>query len=297
VKPPRSCYNLPMSTALALTYHDPEGLLAAQLERTLPTLQQLFPLLAVNASYAAHPSALARLREAGAHLRQNTQQEDQGPPKIGRSRRRVVALAVEQGAEHVLYCDADRALHWAEFYPDELRQAAQELQGYDLTVLGRTPRAFASHPRFQVDTERIINHIFGLAYGLEWDVTAGARGLSARAARAISAGSQVDGLSTDVAWPLFLASLTGYSLGYLEAEGLEYETADRYPQEVAAEGGLEAWRDQLDSDPQRWVLRLALALEEAQAVLPYLPVPQGQPNPAGKLDSAGPLGPFSNTRD
>ena len=41
-------------------------------------------------------------------------------------------------------------------------------------------------------------------------------------------------------------------------EGLEFETADRYADQVAAAGGLDAWIAQLDADPQRWVERLEL---------------------------------------
>jgi hypothetical protein len=63
-----------------------------------------------------------------------------------------------------------------------LAQVARRVTEYDFTVLGRTPRAFDSHPRIQRDTESIVNHVFGLVSGQTWDVTAAARGLSRRAA-------------------------------------------------------------------------------------------------------------------
>lgn len=274
------------STFLAITYHDPEGRLVPQITRSLPSLLAVFDGLAVSATRAASPEGLAQLHEAGARVRRNTPQEESGPPRIGRSRRQVVTLALEGGADWVLYCDADRALHWVESYPAELKQAAGAIQAFDFTVLGRTPRAFESHPRFQVDTERIINHVFGLVHGQAWDVTAGARGLSRRAAETLNRASNDDGLSTDVSWPLLLAGLDGFRLGYLEAEGLEYETADRYPDQLETLGGLEAFRQQLDADPVRWVHRVALALEEVQAVLPFVTSP-----------GDGPLGPFDNQQD
>ena len=38
-------------------------------------------------------------------------------------------------------------------------------------------------------------------------------------------------------------------------EGLEFETADRYGDQVAAAGGVEAWKARLDADPRRWAER------------------------------------------
>lgn len=271
---------------LALTYHDPEGRLAPQMERTLPALLKIFDGLAVQASAAASPQGLARLRSAGGVIEQNTPEEDAGPPRIGRSRRRACRLALESGADWVLSLDADRGLHWAEFHLAELAAVAETLPSYDFTILGRTPRAFNTHPRFQTETERLINHVFALVSGREWDVTAAARGLSRRAAQKLLAESQDDGLSTDVSWPLLLAQAGGFSFQYFEAEGLEYETADRYPEAVAQAGGVDAWIAGLEANPERWVQRLRLALEESEAALPFW-----------SARGEGPLGPFDNQRD
>jgi hypothetical protein len=271
--------------ALAVTQHDPDGLLVPQFTRVLPTLQRIFSDFCVAASAAASPQALEKWRAAGAHIVQNTPAEDRGEPKIGRSRRRAVTLALETQAEAVIYLDADRAFHWAEFYPTELAFVTRQVIAWDFCVLGRSRRAFNTHPRFQTETEKIINHIFGMVYGQTWDVTAGARGISRQAAEEIRSFTADDGLSTDISWTLRLGQMD-YTLGYLETEGLEYETADRYAAQVAAAGGLEAWVKTLEDDPRRWVARLALALEEARAVLPFAPPPD-----------AGPSGPFSQIRD
>lgn len=271
---------------LAATLHDPEGRLADQFERALPVLSRTFAGFAINATSTAGEATVQKLAHAGAILRSNTPQEDSGPPRIGLSRRRAVSLALEAGAGWVFYCDFDRALHWAESHPQELAHTTAAVQDFDFCVLGRTPRAFVSHPRFQVDTETLINHIFFLASGRKWDVTAGARGISPRAAAALLEHSHDHGLSTDVSWPLTLAKLGEYSLGTLATEGLEYETADRYAQEVIQMGGLDSWRNHLDVDPVRWVHRLRLALEEAEAVLPFI-----------QDERTGPLGPVSSARD
>src|SRR5439155_8292894 len=123
---------------------------------------------------------------------------------IGLSRRAVVALALQLSPGFVMYCDFDRALHWAEHHPPELAEITKHITGHDFTILGRTQRAYDSHPRVQRDTETIINHVFAVVSGKKWDVSAAARGLSRRAAQAIVAGCPDDKISTDVSWPLFI---------------------------------------------------------------------------------------------
>jgi hypothetical protein len=140
---------------------------------------------------------------------------------------------------------------------------------YDFTVLGRTPRAFESHPRIQRDTEAIVNQVFATISGRDWDVTAAARAVTRRAAQAILQGCPDETVGTDVSWPLF-AARAGLTLGYIATEGLEFETADRHADEVAAAGGLDRWLALLDADPRRWVERLEIAKIEVEAALPYL---------------------------
>ncbi len=198
--------------------------------------------------------------------------------RIGRLRRQSVEQALRDTSNsHIIYCDADRVLHWAEFYPAELQTISEAVRRFDFTVLGRTPRAFESHPHTQRDTETIINRLFGQISGFSWnDVTSGARGLSRAAAEMIVAHVEDDELSTDVSWPLYLqqhgarSARSAWSLGYLETEGLEFETADRFGDEIAVAGGLAAWIDRLENDPQEWVFRFDLARIEIEAMLPYV---------------------------
>jgi hypothetical protein len=140
---------------------------------------------------------------------------------------------------------------------------------HDFTVLGRTERAFASHPRVQRDTEAIINTVYASVSGYAWDVTAAARGISRRAAAAIVEGCHEQSIGTDMAWPLFLQRRGGFSLGYRATEGLEFETADRYLDQVATAGGIQAWMARLDADPRRWAERLEVARVEVAAAAPY----------------------------
>ena len=145
------------SVALACTYHDPRGQLFDQLVRALPTLQSFFPSIAVVVSPTAFLPSVAHLVNNGVRVRRDV--EDPGGPMIGRARRESVALALLDESPFILYCDFDRVLHWVERYPDELPAVLHRIPEHDFTVLGRTARAFASHPRVQRETEAIVNHV------------------------------------------------------------------------------------------------------------------------------------------
>lgn len=256
-----------MSVYLAATYHDPDGRLTDQFARMLPVLTAVFAGIAIQASPLANQRTLQLLAEHGATIAQTTADYDQGAATLGRSRRNSVALALQQGAEFVMLCDGDRAVHWAEFYPDELAEVVRLVRVYDLTVIGRTPRAFASHPHVQAETEAIVNRVFATLSGYQWDITAATRGLSRRAAELIVAESKDDSLGVDGSWPLFLQGKGGFRLGYVETEGMEFETADRYQDEVTAVGGQQNWLNQLDANPQNWLLRLGFAQIEIEAMM------------------------------
>ena len=258
-----------MNVALAATQHDPDGRLHDQTARALPALLNIFSGVAIQATYASQERSIALLRSAGTLVRQETAAEFNSLPKLGGARRAAVELGLQLGAPALLFCDFDRALHWAEHYPDELARVIEWLPEHDFTVLGRTPRAFDSHPRIQRDTEAIINQVYATVSGRAWDVTAAARGLSRRAAAAILDGCPERSIGTDVAWPLFLQRAGGFALGYAETEGLEFETADRYADQVAAAGGLAQWIARLDADPRQWATRLDLARIEVAAAIPY----------------------------
>ena len=263
---------VPGAVTLAVTQHDPDGRLTEQVRRVLPTLQRHFAQIVVQATYASPPEALDLLRAAGAQVYQEHTDEFNGLDRLGGTRRAAIDLALRTGAATILFCDFDRALHWAEYHPDELATLAAQLTASDFTVLGRTARAFASHPRVQRDTESIINHVFARVSGYFWDVTAAARGLSRRAAAALLAGCPDQSIGTDVAWPLFLLRAGSFTLAYRETEGLEFETADRFADQITAAGGRAAWIDQIDASPAQWALRLELARIEVAAIEPYIPL-------------------------
>jgi hypothetical protein len=253
-----------MNIALSITYHDPRGGLYHQIERNLPALSASFSGIAVRGSHQANQKSLALFESAGAKIRVDSSANQE--PQIGRARREAIAMGLEFETPFYIHCDGDRILHWIEHYPTELDEIITQIPKNDFTLLGRTTRAFDTHPRIQRDTESIVNHIFHVKTGYAWDVMIGARGLSRQAAQAIVNGSEDNEISVDVTWPLYLRALGGYSLAYIPTEGLEFETQDRYVDDLSAAGGREAWMKALDSDIDRWLHRLDYVRLDLEAI-------------------------------
>ncbi len=253
--------------ALAITYHDPHGHMHDQIARVLPQLAGLFGGIAVSASPAAPQASLDCFAGVGALVERQAQTAPR--PKIGLARRNAVRLALEFDCPFVMYCDGDTSLHWAERYPQELAHVVARIHECDFTLLGRTQRAFETLPRCQHDTEVMVNQVFQRVSGHAWHITSAARGLSRRAAQAILEGCPDESFSTDASWPLFILQRRDFSMGYIEVEGQEFETADRHQAEVARAGGLDLWRAQLDADPRQWAHRLDMARIEIEAMIPF----------------------------
>jgi hypothetical protein len=192
-----------------------------------------------------------------------------GIDHIGDVRRKTLRAGLEAGSAHLQMCDFDRALHWAAHYPQELEGIVASIPNYDLLVLGRTDRAWATHPPYQAETEPLFNRVFALVTGLPWDVGAGSRGFSRSAAETLLEISRERTVGIDAEWPLLLLGRDGFRVGFQACEGLEFETSDRFGPEIEAAGGYEAWEAQASADPARWAFRLKVAQLIAEAAVRY----------------------------
>jgi hypothetical protein len=264
------------TVALAVTVHEPGGRLANMMRAQLPSLMERYSAVTAWCSQATHPTVSGLLRDHGVAI-QIDGKEPSGIEGIGRVRRDAIGFGLLANASHLQMCDFDRALHWVAHYPGELDGVIADIPRYDLLVLGRTQRAWDSHPAYQVETESLFNHVFALVTGLPWDVGAGSRGLSRRAAETLLEASKEETVGTDAEWPLLLLNQQDFSVGYRHCEGLEFETADRFGPEIEAAGGYEAWEAGMSADPGRWVFRMRLSLMIAEAIVRY-----GRPRPGSR---------------
>jgi hypothetical protein len=248
--------------ALVSTLHDPEGRFIPALEARGGRLAQ-YAGVYVRATAATAGAVCALLRDLGAAV------DGGAPAGIGAARRLALRAAVEGGHAAFLYCDFDRWLHWAGSYPDELRGLPERIArrrprpGY--VCLGRTARAYATHPLVQRLAETATNHAFGLALGRRIDATAGACWIAAEAAALLLRESAEPTNATDLEWPALVHRAAPGRLAYLATEGLEFETAEFYQPEVVAAGGVDAWARRQYERPDAWLARLRLATDSVAA--------------------------------
>jgi hypothetical protein len=256
------------SVTLALTVHQLDERLVEMAEAHLPTLAARYAALVAYCSKETDPAVLGLLHRLGVVVHQD-RGSSAGIHRIGVVRRATLRAGLRAGTTHLQMCDFDRAIHWVAHHPAELEAVIADVPNYDLLVLGRTERAWASHPPYQAETEPLFNKVFALVSGLAWDVGAGSRGLSRRAAETLLEISRERTVGVDAEWPLLLLRRADFRVGHRACEGLEFETADRFGPEIEAAGGYEAWEAQMSAEPQRWAFRLEVALLIAQAAVRY----------------------------
>ena len=139
---------------------------------------------------------------------------------VAQARREVLKLGLSSLNQYFHYCDFDRLLTWVDAYEDELRKTVNEIVKYDYLILGRTERAFSTHPIEWRETEKISNKIFSLELGQEVDVTAGSCGISRNCAQLIEMNSKDK--MTDAEWPMIAHRIGKMKIGYKPVEGLKY---------------------------------------------------------------------------
>ncbi len=248
--------------ALAATLHDPDAADLPSLVAALPGLGARYAGMVIFATEETPDHALAPLIAAGARVTRHPSEYRE----IGWRRLGAVRAAAEI-AEAVHLCDFDRLLHWWHGWPAELDAILARIPSADLLLLGRTARAWATHPANQIETEGLANWIASQLYGAEVDVCSGSRGLSRRAIDYLAEHGREHSVGTDAEWPLLLRRADQFRCEQILTEGLEFETGDRFPAEIARVGGLAAWNAELDRDAARWTFRTRLAGDIVAAAL------------------------------
>jgi hypothetical protein len=186
-------------------------------------------------------------------------------PQPGWGRYLSLEKALESAPDQIHYADLDRLLHWVETQPDEWRRTVEAIQHTDCLIMGRTDRAFATHPRVLQQTEKIINAVASELLGRAVDVCGGSRGLTRHAAEYLCTHS-APGNWGDARWPIMLQQ-AGFAVDYVALEGLEWESADRYRERAADADTIRAVADAYDRDVAHWAMRVEVAAEIVQEAL------------------------------
>ena len=251
-----------MTLVLTGTLHDPDGVQLLALTSRAPLLNQ-YAAVYLAVSPATDHRLPALLDAHGVTCLT-------GGAEIGTARRAALGAAFAAGHDAYLAIDFDRWLHWAGTFPDELAavpdRLARQRPARWYACLGRTPRAFATHPRVQRMTETVTNTALSLALGRRLDAVAGASWLSREGAGLILPHSIEPTNATDLEWPALVYQADRRRLGQLRCDGLEFETAAFHPAAIAAAGGLAPWLRRTYDHPESWRARTQLAADSIAAL-------------------------------
>lgn len=169
--------------------------------------------------------------------------------------------------EYVMYADLDRLLRWVEMQPDEWEQTIKALMNQDCLIIGRTEKAYQTHPNAMIETEAISNRVTSHFLDFEADVSAGAKGFSRPAAEFIVANCQGGyALGTDAEWTILLKR-AGFRFATVLVDGLDWESADRYQPKSADPQAQAAQAAAYDANPSSWSYRVSVAMEIVQAAI------------------------------
>jgi hypothetical protein len=242
---------------LATALCDPEAELLPKARKLWPALQTAFANQAIHATSDTHPDWFEFLAAKAVPVRQSAPAWDH----IGLHRRRSLEIALEHlDSERFLYIDPDHLLRWLERKPEELMETLTLIGAWDALIIGRSAAAFAAAPERLRETEVVVNRIYALMTGRSWDLLMAARGFSRPGAELIAGSCTEDTIGNDMAWPLLIEQ-AGMTLGYLEADGLTYETNTVYANQL---------EDTEDANPEAWMLRVYAANQQIDAMRPFL---------------------------
>ena len=245
----------PTSIILCSTYHDPQFRLKSQLISALPKIKSIFTKLTICCTPATPEEVSNFLTQEGFEV-------VLGPQMVQVDNyKQAVKLALDQIVspenEKIFYVDCDRLIHWINAYPDELNKTLMENSDVEYLHIGRTQRAFNSHPVTQKETEIIVNEIGSkiLGFSETKDI------ISVSFLFTKDLGEKILNLKHTTKtgfygiWPIVFWTSTN-SKRYLEKEGLEWETPDQYLLEIS-NIGYEDWLKKFQT-PDEWKKRVQL---------------------------------------
>ena len=224
-----------MMLAFTSTLHDPENRLGYLIEKVGGPLRSLFDSATVAYTPQTHPDIIKLLAN-------NRFSVYKAGDSVISTYQTAFNNALNNNLSSLFYCDLDRALHWMRSYPEELKQITQTPSNHDFILIGRTKRAFDTHPQTQTLTEGIGNVVASKVLGFKKtsDILGTTWILTLQLAKMILEQKPMNEFSFYTEWPIMLWRTSSNPL-YTEREGLEWETPDRYVREIKTQGE-EVWK-------------------------------------------------------
>lgn len=244
--------------------HDPEARLAKAIRTYGKNLKTIyFGAIIVKVTKNTHTETLKAL--ASANILYSKQTTVGNYVAMGKTYKQAVNLGLKMNTRHIHVCDFDRILHWVKVFPNELRDVVKLLpSNTGITWIGRTKRAFETHPKTQKETEEIVNALASKVAGIEVDIMSGSFSMDNDSARKILKKSTRNDYSFFAEF-LSIAKRSGIQINTLMTEGLEWETPDQYIDKIRKEGYSD-WLDEFMSLPE-WKRRIELMEKNTEILI------------------------------
>lgn len=230
-----------MKIPLASTLHSPNRETLKYVRNSLNLQKKIFSSINIVATDNSNKDLLSYLKKASVNL--TTIKSKYGGSS--NHRKLVINLALKNTprAKFVLYIDYDRLLHWIKSYQQELINLLHTFpKTYDFLSIGRTKRAFLTHPKIQQEAEDWTNNELNKLFKANLDTTSGCYILSKKLANVVlKEGSDNNWVFvTDGEWPA-ISLKNNLKIKGVGVEGLEFETPDFYKDEIKKAGSYQKW--------------------------------------------------------
>ncbi|MBD3196337.1 MAG: hypothetical protein GF317_14860 [Candidatus Lokiarchaeota archaeon] len=252
------------SIQIASTLHEPEFRLKDVFQRTTAFIKRHIPHIYLSYTSQTSEEVVSALSNEGI-ICKVTPNDDQV-----NTYNYAVKLCIDNWKDNIskriFYIDFDRLLHWINFYPEELIKIIGMVDEYDFLHIGRTARAFETHPKTQKRTEGVINNLGSkvLEEKRIIDIISVNFAFSKRLAKIIIDYSYSTAVGFYCTWPIILWK-NANNPSYVEVEGLEWETPDRF-KHIISEIGYDKWLNDFQS-PQEWEKRVRFIQECEEELL------------------------------
>ncbi len=219
---------------LASTLHDTDNRLEESIIKYGSIIRETFQSSSIVVTPSTNRQIVNTLNGLGFET-------SKGSKTIISAYKKALKQALTNNPKHIFYCDFDRILHWVDAFPQELIETARTSYINDFLLIGRTTRAFQTHPKTQIETEIIANQLASKLLGFRQtrDILSVCWRLTSTLAETLLQLPTRNSYGFYVEWPVY-AWQHADNPCYIEVDGLEWETPDKYGEEIK-KMGYEAW--------------------------------------------------------
>lgn len=213
------------------TFHDPEFRLYDLIESALPKLKELFVKGIICLTPYTPDEVRSFLTKNGFLVK--VEPDDRQIVTYKTAIRTTLENIDKPSSQRIFLIDFDRLIHWINTYPEELTNILQNNINVEYLHIGRTTRAFNTHPKTQKETEIIVNEFGSKILGFEdtKDLISVCYIFTKDLGEKILKINNFTKTGFYGSWPIYFWNFAN-TKSYIEVEGHEWETPDRFKKEI-----------------------------------------------------------------